>query len=119
MNKTQEHELIRELYAEQNYQCHVCKKSVNQRAHIIGNTKLNRSLYGDDVIDSKENWRGVCSLECNKKCDVGRGLLTEMVYQHIVSDIDYADKKLLIDDLIIEHREKGEAKIENRKTIQQ
>lgn len=111
--KANEREKIRELYAEQHYQCHVCKKPVTQRSHILGNTQLNRKLYGDSVIDSKENWRGVCSLECNKKCDIGKGtLLAEVVFQTITADIDYSDKKLFIDDLIIEHRKAGEAKIE-------
>ncbi len=114
MNKSKEKELIRELYEEQNWICAVegCDKGAFQRAHILGNTKLNRHLYTDAVIDSKENWRSVCSLECNKKVDIGKGtLLAEIVYQTIISDESYEDKRTLIDELIIEKNELREAKI--------
>ena len=65
MNKVKEREMIREMYAEQDWKCHVCRSPVTQRAHILGDTKLNRKLYTDAVIDSKDNWRGVCDLDCN------------------------------------------------------
>ena len=113
MNKSKERDLIRELYEEQNWICAVegCNKGAFQRAHILGNTKLNRHLYTDAVIDSKENWRGVCSLECNKNVDIGKALHAEIVYQIIISDKSYEDKRALINDLIIEKNELREAKV--------
>ncbi len=112
--KANEKEKIRELYEEQNWICAVkgCDKGAFQRAHILGNTKLNRHLYTDAVIDSKENWRGVCSLECNKKVDIGKGTLyAEIVYQTIISNKSYEDKWALINELIIEKNELREAKV--------
>ena len=114
MNKSKERDLIRELYEEQDWICALegCNKGAFQRAHILGNTKLNRHLYTDEVIDSKENWRGVCSLECNKKVDIGKGTLrAEIVYQTIISDKSYEDKRALINELIIEKNELREAKV--------
>jgi len=113
MNKVKEREMMREMYAEQRWLCAVkgCYKQVNQRAHILGNTKLNRHLYGDDIIDSKLNWRGVCSLECNNKIDIGKGTLqAEVAFQIMDSDESYEDKRSLINDLIIEKNELREAK---------
>ena len=113
MNKVKEREMIREMYAEQNFQCHVCKKPVNQRAHVLGDRKLERRIYGDEIIDSKVNWRGVCSLECNKYVDIGKGTLqAEVAFQIMDSDESYEDKKAFINDLIIEKNELREAKIE-------
>ncbi len=112
--KASEQEKIRELYEEQDWICAVegCNKGAFQRAHILGNTKLNRHLYTDAVIDSKENWRGVCSLECNKKIDIGKGTLhAEVAFQIMDSDESYEDKRALINDLIIEKNELREAKI--------
>ena len=112
MNKAKEREMIREMYAEQNWKCHVCGKPVSQRGHILGNTKLNRSLYGDKIIDSKENWRGVCDLDCNNFVDIGKGtLLAEVAFQIMDSDESYEDKRALINDLIIEKNALREAKI--------
>ncbi len=110
--KANEQEKIRELYIEQNWGCHICGKPVMHRAHVLGNTKPNRHLYTDAVIDSKENWRGVCNLECNKKVDIGKGTLhAEIVYQTIISDKSYEDKRALINELIIEKNELREAKV--------
>ena len=112
MNKIKEREMIREMYAEQDWKCHVCGKPISQRAHILGDTKLNRKLYTDAVIDSKENWRGVCGLDCNNFVDIGKGtLLAEVAFQIMDSDESYEDKKLLINDLIIEKNELREKKL--------
>lgn len=111
MNKVKEREMIREMYAEQDWKCHVCGSPVTQRAHILGNRNLERRIYGDEIIDSKVNWRGVCDRECNKFCDIGRGsLLAEVAFQIMDSDESYEDKRALINDLIIEKNELREAK---------
>ena len=87
-------------------------KPISQRAHILGDTKLNRKLYTDAVIDSKENWRGVCELECNNFVDIGKGTLqAEMVFQIITSDESNQDKRIEIDKLIIEKNEIREKKV--------
>lgn len=56
--------------------CAVCGKSLyntyGQFAHAIGNTVVNRKKYGTFFIDSAFNGAYVCSLECNKKIDVGK-----------------------------------------------
>ncbi len=110
--KDNEREKIRELYAEQNWKCHICGKPITQRAHILGDTQLNRKLYGDKIIDSKVDWRGVCDLDCNKSVDIGKGsLLAEVAFQIMNSDESYEDKRALIDDLIIEKNEIREAKL--------
>lgn len=56
--------------------CAICGKSLynthGQFAHAIGNTVVNRKKYGTFFIDSAFNGAYVCSLECNKKVDVGK-----------------------------------------------
>lgn len=56
--------------------CAVCGKPLNQGqmqyAHRIGNTEVNRKLYGSFFIDSTYNGELVCSLFCNATLDVGK-----------------------------------------------
>lgn len=63
------------MYERDNYICQYCGKHViglqPQRAHVIGNTKLARKMFGDDVVDSVHNWKTACSLSCNAKLDIG------------------------------------------------
>lgn len=71
--KQKEKDQLEEMYDRYNYQCFnpLCDNRASQRAHILGNTKLNRRLYGSDVIDDPLNWLPVCGLECNKMMDIG------------------------------------------------
>ena len=66
MNK----ENYRKAYSRDNYQCTICGQRATQIAHRIGQTKLNKKLYGNYIIDHVCNIKAVCSLECNKKVDV-------------------------------------------------
>lgn len=63
-------------YAKSGGLCEVCGKPLcygqPQYAHRIGNTDVNRKKYGSFFIDSAENGRYTCSLECNAKVDVGK-----------------------------------------------
>lgn len=56
--------------------CEVCGSALNegqpQGAHRIGNTKANRSKYGDFVIDHRLNMGMTCSLKCNGELDISR-----------------------------------------------
>lgn len=56
--------------------CEVCGRPLidgqPQGAHRIGNTQLNRKLYGDIVIDSPLNMGYVCSLACNASLDISQ-----------------------------------------------
>ena len=56
--------------------CEVCGRPLidgqSQGAHRIGNTQLNRKLYGDIVIDSPLNMGYVCSLACNASLDISQ-----------------------------------------------
>ena len=56
--------------------CEVCGKPLNegelQGAHRIGNTKANRSKYGDFVINHRLNLGMTCSLKCNGALDISK-----------------------------------------------
>ena len=99
-----ERDKLETMYLRYDYHCMICPKMADQRAHIIGNTKLNRKLYGNKIIDSIHNWRPACSLECNKKIDIGSNqLLQERIALIIESDMDYDDKESEIDIIINNH----------------
>lgn len=66
-----EKEQLQAMYARYNHQCYVCGKQATQRAHILGNTKANRKLYGSTIIDNPLNWLPVCGLHCNSLIDIG------------------------------------------------
>ena len=70
------------LFEKQNGKCFYCGQPANQFAHILGQTKLNYKLYGEFVIDSEYNGVLCCSLECNKKADIGK--ISLAVLEHII-----------------------------------
>ena len=66
-----ERELVTNMYDRHDWRCFVCSNNVKQRAHIIGNTKMNRRRFGNDIIDSPLNWLPACGLLCNCLIDIG------------------------------------------------
>ena len=71
-----------------NFTCFVCPEASTQLAHIIGDTALNRKLYGKRIIDHELNVLPACNLDHNKKIDIGRN---EQIAKQIVSIIDSMD----------------------------
>ena len=111
-----EQELLEVMYNHYNYQCFVCLEPANQRAHIIGNTKLNRRVYGNEIIDNPLNWLPACSLKCNAKIDVGKNeLLKERICLTIESEVLTNDEKRgIIEEMVKENIQRKEAKVDNR-----
>ena len=81
--KTAEKEAIQEMYSRHHYRCFVCGAEVTQRAHIIGNTRMNRRIYGK-IIDDPINWLPACSLACNALIDAGGNLNLKEKISYIV-----------------------------------
>jgi hypothetical protein len=101
--KQKEKDNIIHIYEEYGYQCFVCGNRATQRAHIIGNTKLNRKLYGDAVIDDPLNWLPACGLEHNKQVDAGTIPANQQAVADIItSDMSYKDKRHYIEELVKE-----------------
>ena len=76
----------RDNYICQNCGCHVIGKQP-QRAHVIGQGKLARKMYGNKVIDSVHNWKTACGLACNKELDlnfIARPLEAEAWAKHVL-----------------------------------
>lgn len=69
MTKSEEQRKLQEMYERDNYICQHCGCHVigkqPQRAHVLGQGKLSRKMFGNKVIDSIHNWKTACSLECN------------------------------------------------------
>lgn len=84
-----------EAYSLSGGMCSVCGKPLlqgqPQYAHRIGNTEVNRKKYGSFFIDSAENGRYVCSLDCNAKVDVGKSLGRQL--QVLIDIILYESRK--------------------------
>ena len=97
-----EKDQLERLYAHYGHRCFVCGKLAIQRAHIIGNTNLNRKLFGHGVINNPLNWLPVCSLKCNKKVDVGRNEKAERIAIIINSAMFYEEKREAIEAIVRE-----------------
>ena len=69
--KQKEIEQLSAMYSRYYHKCFLCDKTATQRAHIIGNTKVNRRKYGKEIIDSPLNWLPACSLYHNSLIDIG------------------------------------------------
>lgn len=86
-------ELYDKLCDRDNNECQWCgikiPKRQGQFAHRIGQGKLNRKIYGDDIIDHPVNKKLVCDLNCNKKVDITnnplevREVLKEIIYYEL------------------------------------
>lgn len=97
-----ERDNVEAMYRHYGYRCFLHKARATQRAHIIGNTRLNRKLYGSAVIDSPLNWLPACGLECNKKCDIGFIESNQKeIASIILSDIPDAQKRRKIENIIL------------------
>jgi hypothetical protein len=94
-------------------ECFVCFLPPNQKAHIIGNRKVNRKLYGNAVIDSELNLLPACSLHCNSLIDLGfHENLKEQVADIIESkNMDECDKRLEIEFIVNRNIERKKAKL--------
>ena len=98
--KFDEEEKIRELYNEYNWKCFLHGAPVTQRAHIIGDTLLNRKMFGNHVIDNILNWMPACDLDCNKECDVGRNEDAREVATIINATMFYEEKRASIEAIV-------------------
>ena len=97
---TKEKMQLEEMYAHYGYRCFVTGEPATQRAHIIGNTLLNRRLFGKSVIDNPLNWLPVKDLKTNKLCDVGRNEKAERIALIINSAMFYEEKKEAIEVIV-------------------
>lgn len=111
--KQTEIDQLTNMYSWYDLKCFVTGNLATQRAHIIGNTKLNRSIYGHHIIDDPLNWIPVDSLESNALVDVGQNeLLKERISLIIESQMDIEDKRseieLIVRDNIARKRGKSD-----------
>ncbi len=99
--KQKEHEQLEAMYGHYHWRCFLHGNPATQRAHLIGDTKLNRRVYGNSVIDNPLNWLPACSLGCNKRCDVGFiPMAQKKVADIIESNFSISEKRDLIESLI-------------------
>ncbi len=105
---------IKEMYSHYNYSCFVCGISANQRSHAIGNTKPNRKIFGNDIIDSKYNFFPACTIPHNALIDLGKNyILMDKVAQIIKSD--KPDKRKLIEEIVRENIKRKRDKLSRGK----
>jgi hypothetical protein len=72
MTQTQK-DNYQKAYERDNWQCQIegCPKRATQQGHRIGNTVLNRKMYGDYIIDHPVNTVSVCDTkDHNRMVDV-------------------------------------------------
>ena len=97
--------------------CFVCSKAEGrmQLAHIIGNRKVNKRMYGSHVISSILNVLPACDLHCNSLIDLGsHEILKERVALIIESDITAEEKRESIEAIVRENINRKEKKNERR-----
>jgi len=111
--KQTEIDQLKKMYESAHYECFICGEHSTQRAHAVGDRKINRQLFGDDIIDSPLNWFPVCNLTCNALVDLGQGyILNDVVANIIRGDDDYEDKRGMIEDLILENIARKQGKVD-------
>ena len=102
--KQTEIDQLEAMYLHYDSKCFVCGNQATQRAHIIGNTKANRSKPTDDlVIDNILNWLPVCSLKCNSLVDIGTNMNAQLVGLVILSREPFDLKRDSIESIVREN----------------
>ena len=114
--KDKEEQQARAMYEHYNYRCFVCNNPAIERAHVIGNTKVNRRLYGNRVVDSPLNWLPACGLDHNAKIDIGRNdIIKEQIALIIeTNDLDETEKRQAIEAIVNENIQRKEGKLDRR-----
>lgn len=100
--KNNEYQQLKEMYKHYKYKCFSCSNPVTNRAHIIGQGKTNRAIFGDKIIDNPLDWLPSCNT-CNDLIDVGRNNTAERVSLIIESDMDFDDKREEIEIIVKEN----------------
>ena len=99
--KQKEKDDLESMYSHYGYTCFLHGKPASQRGHIIGDTKLNRKVHGNEVVDNVLNWLPCHDLQCNKSVDIGFIPLNQQkVVDIIKSDMDINEKRELIERLV-------------------
>ena len=101
---------INEMYSHYNYSCFICGIRASQRSHAIGNTKPNRKIFGNEIIDNPLNWLPACTISHNALIDLGKNyILMDKVAQLIRSDKQ--DKRILIEEIVRENIKRKQDKL--------
>ena len=69
-------EIRQHVFRRDRWICRTCFESVHrhgtpQIAHKIADTKSNRKMYGDAVVDHPDNLAATCCLACNSAQNIG------------------------------------------------
>ena len=103
---------VEQLYSDYNYKCFLCGERATQRSHIIGNTLLNKKLFGNRIISHPLNWLPACSLKHNALIDIGKNeRLARWIVSIIDSMDDWSDKRELIESIVRENIQHKQSKV--------
>lgn len=105
MNRA-EIDAIQKMYEYYDWRCFVTGNQATQRAHILANTRLNKKLYGKEIIDSPLNWLPCDGLASNALIDIGNSpVLCSMVTYYISTE-----NRTEIEDIVRENIERKRGK---------
>jgi len=111
MNELEFDQLVN-MYTIHDHKCFVTGNQATQRAHIIGNTLLNRKLYGKRIIDNRLNWLPCNSLKSNALIDIGKNeTLAKEIVSIIDSLMDEVDKRAEIADIVLKNIARKQGKV--------
>ncbi len=104
--KDKERQKVEAMHHHYGYKCLICDRRATQRAHCLGDTKLNRRVYGDAVVDDISNYYPACGLHHNKIIDIGFIQSNqEEIVNIIESDLFENDKRSIIEKIIRRNHE--------------
>lgn len=111
MTKQKKIEQLEYILIRDNYTCRACHQSVHdkrpQRAHIIGDRKINLRRYNDEIVNWLDNLALTCSIECNKYYDIGDMEYWQKRIIQILRSFDTEEnKKSEIDKVVVEKKGK-------------
>ncbi|MDA3940482.1 MAG: hypothetical protein PF693_14425 [Spirochaetia bacterium] len=108
---------LEEMYQYYNYRCFVCRGIATNRAHILGQGRAKRHIYGNEVIDNILNWLPACDRH-NDLIDMSNNQIGAIEVKAIIkSDISAEEKRAIIEEIVRENIKRKEQKIERRSNL--
>jgi hypothetical protein len=110
MVKMTDREMVQFIFRRDDFRCFTCGDNIlgynkqPQRAHLLGQGKGSRRVFGDEIIDSPFNAKGVCSLKCNNKLAINHA--TQPIIAAQIAEAVKAEDMKTIDRLLNERRTK-------------
>jgi hypothetical protein len=101
---------LEEMYNHYHGLCFVCQNKATERAHILGQGKTSRKMYGDSNVDNPLSWLPTCQRH-NALVDISQNIIAGRSICKIIESIFIdSEKRRLIENIVRKNIKRKEGK---------